>query len=221
MQRKLFSFHGSDVDSHIQGGDEAEAESLSGSVVLVLEAAHHSLPHILRRDRNTAAVWRYASWRSNLSERPAVYLRVGGLVHDLQQKRLVLVSHLVFGVSQSIHQTRQNWADTEAQTHNFSIVSVYISTLIPVETVSLNTEIWTQTYIYDHGSDVSSHYVLFSVTRTMYPLVLTFYLKKNSFKKNKKIVRKWGVSDLKWAKSSAKRIRSLRSLRHPDRVLPP
>lgn len=33
---------------HIQGWDETEAETLSGPVVLVFEAPHHPLPHILQ-----------------------------------------------------------------------------------------------------------------------------------------------------------------------------
>lgn len=38
---------------HIQGWDEAEAESLSGPVVLMLEASHHSLPNVLKSQKFT------------------------------------------------------------------------------------------------------------------------------------------------------------------------
>ena len=41
------------------------------------------------------------------------YLRAGGLFHDLQQQRLVLVAHLIFCVSQSINKAGQNWGDTQ------------------------------------------------------------------------------------------------------------
>lgn len=36
------------VNLHIQSRDETEAKSFSGPVVLVLEASHHSLPHVLK-----------------------------------------------------------------------------------------------------------------------------------------------------------------------------
>lgn len=50
------------VDLHIQGGDETKADSFSGPVVLVFEASHHSLPHILKRGtRNTHLGFRIKS----------------------------------------------------------------------------------------------------------------------------------------------------------------
>lgn len=39
----------------------------------------------------------------------AEHLRVSSLVHDLQEKGLVLVSNLVLSVSQPIYEARQNW----------------------------------------------------------------------------------------------------------------